>query len=538
MNKSLLKIAFIALAIGNSSVVHAGDSADFSGCDGLKKPKKKDDGMRGVATIQRSYSFVGGTGKSAYKTISSCDRALSNKKLLPKQTLRRAHLLRARAAANLSLNKPEEALVDLNDAKANLADFTDDLFLQRSMGVSLMLLEAMVNTSLGNNEEAVNLAEQAAKLRPYARQVQLASAMIKHSARPIGEKSPAPWDGLLRISPDFADGILLREAEIGNFQAVARVAETVNIKWPEKAPTPYLLLSNNGLGSQWMNSLISTMHIAYAKAAIGESEEAERHIATITEKLESVSSEDKSENQILTAIREKMVNPYLATIEARIALSKGENDKVITIVSDEGLAQNAATLELMNAISQSEINNIAALVETELLTEKLKEDRNAKTSKIAELVLIAPESKRSVVDYEKSRPNILGALIGGAFSLGTSLLGGIDRRDGFRSEQNDDGTMSVEFVGNTTSGPMVQEMTLLRAAELAQGAGRSEFVIVNRNDYARYLISKQYGVEVSRVPTGYKTELKVRFLDEDETDEAMLNSLQLIDDLGPFYYGN
>ncbi|MBT1595340.1 hypothetical protein, partial [Klebsiella pneumoniae] len=36
--------------------------------------------------------------------------------------------------------------------------------------------------------------------------------------------------------------------------------------------------------------------------------------------------------------------------------------------------------------------------------------------------LIAPETPRALVDYEKARPNILGALIGGALSMGTSLL--------------------------------------------------------------------------------------------------------------------
>jgi hypothetical protein len=155
---------------------------------------------------------------------------------------------------------------------------------------------------------------------------------------------------------------------------------------------------------------------------------------------------------------------------------------------------------------------------------------------LASQLLIAPESQRNVIDYQKSRPNILGALVGGALSFGTTLLGGIERTAGFRSAANPDGTTRVEFTGNTTSAPVVQEMTLLRAAELARAAGKWGFVIADRSDYARYMVTSQYGMEISRVPVGYKTELSVRFVDQGGEAGRAFDAVAVIDALGPLYY--
>ena len=79
-------------------------------------------------------------------------------------------------------------------------------------------------------------------------------------------------------------------------------------------------------------------------------------------------------------------------------------------------------------------------------------------------------------------------------------------------------------------------MTLLRAAELAKAAGKSHFVITGRKDYSRYLQSSQYGVMTSRIETGFKTELIVRFVDEGSDAGRALNALTIIDALGPLYY--
>ena len=95
MNAIFARAGLVALALGITVSAHAGVSEDFSECDGLKKPKSSDDGMRGEATFPLPLQW---SRCAQPATLAACDRVLSGK-LLPEQTLRRAHVMRARAAA-------------------------------------------------------------------------------------------------------------------------------------------------------------------------------------------------------------------------------------------------------------------------------------------------------------------------------------------------------------------------------------------------------------------------------------------------------
>ena len=86
------------------------------------------------------------------------------------------------------------------------------------------------------------------------------------------------------------------------------------------------------------------------------------------------------------------------------------------------------------------------------------------------------------------------------------------------------------------SAALVEEMTLLRAAEVMRAAGKTNFVIVERKDYSRRLVSSQYGVETSSVPTGFKTELVIRPIDAAADATGALDAVAIIDALGPLYY--
>jgi hypothetical protein len=200
------------------------------------------------------------------------------------------------------------------------------------------------------------------------------------------------------------------------------------------------------------------------------------------------------------------------------------------------LGKDAATVELVTALKASAPAGDAGLVpDAASFRSDADKQRVESLDRLIDAVLIAPETPRSVVDYSRSRPNIVGALLGGALSMGTSLLGGISRTDGFRSTPNVDGTIKVEFIGNTPSPLLVQEMTLLRAAEVTKEAGKPAFVIENRKDYSRVMQTTQYGAVISSRPAGYKTELTIRPLDT-LSGPRVLNATAVIDGLGPLYY--
>lgn len=526
------KLALVALALSTASAANAGDSEDFAGCDGLRKPKSKDDGMRSEAALTgwHNSALFGAPSSQPERTLASCNRALSNPKLRPTQTLRRAHLLRARAAAQLELGKPALALADLDAAQALVADRANDLFFARSMGASLLLLRANANAGLGNMAEAVALAGQAAELRPYALQVQLAASTIRAAAPHEAPLDLAEAHRLLRLEPRAASQLVLRAHQGGDFASVRRLAETLDWGNDGKAKSAGFIVQVDNV---FLNMVTATLAAAYADAAAGDSAGARRRVEDVRARLAMLAAGAGASASITKVLSEKLADPRIAQVEARLALAKQGVQAALDRVVDARLPADAATVDLFQAI-QAQAGEGQKTPDPASVAAELAKSNASDLGRIAPSLLIAPESARKLIDYKQSRPNILGALIGGALTMGTSLLGGIDRTTGFRSSSNADGTVTVEYVGNTNSGPMVQEMTLLRAAELARESGKAGFAIVERKDYQQFVALMRGGFEESRTPSGYKTELTIRLLDAAEP--AAFDAVAVIDDLGPLYY--
>lgn len=550
MTSKTIRAAICAAALAWAGAAHAGDTEDFSGCDGRMKPKSKEDGMRGAASISAFGRFGGAAGPKA--TIDACNRALANAKLLPTQTLRKAHLLRARAAAFLEQGETASALADLDGADTLFAPLAAEPLQRRSMGASLTLLRAIARAQSGDMAEAARLAEEARALRPYAVQVQLAAAMIGHATRPIGKPSPSPWRELARLEPAAAGLVLPREGEIGNFAGVVAMAKATPIVWPTTTVGPLIFLAQGSAGGDFLGALDASMNLAYAQAATGDLASARETVALVRTRMAALNTPAKpaaatpgaasakaDAPDLVALFSEGLVEPRLRLAEARIALAEGRTADAEAMTIGGKIPVNAAALDLLEALARSKPGASTATVKSsEAIVAEIDKQRGRSLGKLASTLLIAPESPRTLIDYKQSRPNILAALVGGALSMGTSLLGGIQRTEGFRSATNPDGTVKVEYIGGTPSAPMVQEMTLLRAAELAKAAGKPRFAIVDRKDYARFLTMSRYGVEESRTPSGYKTELTVRFVDAGADEAASFDTVALIDALGPLYYEN
>ena len=527
-----------ALAVGLCMAVpaSAGDKQDFEACDGRIHPGKQDDGMRGEPS-RPSYmrSLLRSTN-----SIAACDRALASARLLPTQTVRRAHLLRARAAAHLQAGDTAKAFADLDLAQAAARDRAGDRFYQRSMGASFDLLRAIAHAQAGDTARATSFAQAAMLKRPYSGQVQQLGAEIVHAVG-IGTNGARPdWAMAMRLDPAAAASVLLREAETGNWAGVLALRPGVTLNWPAKSPGSYALYAPSGDGLGLMSALLVSFHTAYAHAATGAPAAAKAEVAEIRSRMEALKTAPtgtaKTAAPNLATVLDSAVATKARQVEARIAVAEGRHGDAIAAMVGASLPKDAATTELLTALKATAPVKEAALVPdaTGFAFDPAKRRTDA-LKRLAGQALFAPETPRAVVDYERSRPNILGALVGGALSMGTSLLGGIDRLDGFRSTKNADGTTRVEFVGNTPSAMLVQEMTLLRAAEVTRTAGKAAFVIVDRKDYSRVTRTTQHGVEISSVPTGYKTEMTIRFLDAVDQPRA-LNALSVIDALGPLYY--
>lgn len=553
MGKAITLIGSVIL-LGLASAAQAGVSDDFAACDGRMKPKGSDDGMRGEAAIKPSWQTYG-VGKGPQGVIAACDRMLAHAALKPSQSVRRAHMLRARAAAKLELGQAAEALADLDAAEAAGAQKAQDVFYQRSMGVSLRLLRALALAQTGDRDAAAQLASAAAAERPYAVQIQLAAAMLRPDAAPgTAPDSAAASTNALRLDPANASALARKAAQAGAFDEVVRLAGQAAAQQPVEqiaaAADPIRALVASTERS--FAAILQHYDLAFALAATGKPELAREALVQARAKAGQMIAPAAAQPPSPAVSTVAAADPVAASpaaappvppppsplgqlfasadrlAEARIALAEGKVAEASRLAQGS-LPMGAATAELIGALAKAE-GKPPPLLPADMLR------KNDRFGALADMLLIAPESQRSVIDYQKSRPNILGALVGGALSFGTTLLGGIDRTAGFRSTANPNGTTKVEYTGNTTSAPVVQEMTLLRAAELARAAGKSGFVITQRSDYSRYMVASQYGMEISRTPVGYKTDLTIRFAGQGDEPLRAFDAVAVIDALGPLYY--
>ncbi|GAB5352179.1 hypothetical protein [Qipengyuania sp. 483] len=545
MKNILAGLGLASLALVLAVPAQAGVSQDFAGCDGLRKPKRSDDGMRGEATLPGGGSifFRRNDAPDPRGTISSCDRAFETGKLLPEQTLRRAHMMRARAAANIRLGEHEAALADLDAADLAAKEYAGEFFYERSMGVSIDLLRAIAMNELGRREEAVSLARTALDRRPYALSVQRVATLLVAGNEESADHDGL-WQGISRIDPDFRSVLPGIAKGTDGLKTLAASAGEPVINLPE-APSLDDLVMKNGRSTiasgRWENPVAEAMQTAYALAAVGETERARAWIdATRAALAPRPPSDDKAKAASLTnafadMARVSVFVPMEKLVEGRIAIGEGRLGDAAAAVKGMGL-RSASVTDEFHAAYAAAAEGLADEIPALAPLQKRAERAPLKLASMADSLLLRPESERKLIDYKKARPDVLSALVGGALSFGTSLLGGIPRTSGFDEVENADGSIKVEYTGDTTSGAVVQEMTLLRAAEIAQARGKSYFFIRSRKDFQRYLSKSQYGIEQSRTLTGYKTEVVIDLADGNRERANAVEALTVIDALGPIYY--
>lgn len=518
----------------------ASTSQMFAGCDGLKKPKGNDSGMRGVATIN-SYSSLRFNDTPA-RTIDYCSRVLDSDKLKPKQNLRRAHVLRARAAAYLETGDIDAALADLDAAEQASAAYAGQFFFDRSMGLSLGLLRAIALSESGAHDAAMQLVADAAAARPYALRAQSAAFMISVAAQAPDEQRTSLLSALALIEPD-SRVIFATNVEDG---AGLAAAAQESLDQPLELPGPFRLnlqafnpqFNVEAAVANWLSSYVPATRIAYGHAISGELEQATTRMDEIRASARPVddsTSQAALQNQLADLLDNSVLVPTQLMIDARLAIGEGRGAEAFTLLADKEWTTSAITSELYAAYAAG---SKASEVPWENLPELMQPSRalNRSLTEIADDLLFYPETERDLIAYKESRPNILAGLVGGALTMGIGLFDGIPRTEGFEQTENADGTVTVTYIGSSNSAAVVQEMTLLRAAELAAGAQATAFQIEDRTDYQQFRIMSQYGMEQSRTPSGYKTELIVRFVDDIDAAPHAIDAVSLIDQLGAIYY--
>jgi hypothetical protein len=452
--------------------------------------------------------------------------------LLPEQTLRRANLLRARAFAYLASGQPDNALADIKAAEAATADLRSDPLFARSMGVSFTLLRAMIWQVKGDGAQANALAQIAAGARPYSISVQSIAAKIIQSA-PSPHAAASPYQALAALMPEARALQFSSEIDLGHFAQAARLYGPLMQAPPRGRPsTPDSFFAE----SQRRLALpLISAKAAYAYAATGQPDAAHAAMAHAQDQAkEAFSTQTTFASAPQVNALTTMIAQWTVLTNARLALAQQRPADALTMLAHQSLPVNAAMLDLMLGLQKAPTGERTHTIDPAKIEAMIKAQQQSRKLNIdsLKLALIPPETSRRLVDYKQSHRSVLNGFVASGYVP-----------DGFRSKLDQTtGLTTVEFNGQSASSPVVEEMTLLHAADLARQQGKSGMVIEARRDYTKVKTVTRRGFDypISSRAAGYKTELDIRFVDRasvssDPGADRVLDVTQVYGALSPVY---
>ena len=519
--------------------------ADFLDCDGDSAPKA----LAPEKAAARGYLGSGERGTSKLVPVlgelglKACDAALADPSLLPGYWLRRATLLRARASDLIELKRYDEALETLAQSDA-AAPVQSAVLFADSVSLGNLVLRGIALGRLGRTAEAAQAFEKAAALRPYSPSL----ARLVRSSQLFVETDRARRLALTgaagRLEPRFFGAQFWLALSQGRFADVDALYGQLSFDIPRR--------HSGWTGSsdvELENSLLDRRGeaagaVAYARTALDRADAMARvadlraEIAEMRAPLpaNAVDGLRKRHAADLAAAdrMEAALQPWLRAIELRakvkgktidvaLPLMKAADIKGMPIISDllrQLAAQDAVGRAQIDAAIR-DFDHIFAKASDEILTPDFKD--------IVRL-LPRPEflSTRPVIKAERS-------------TFGVIMFG--EDNNGYKVQADQEsGIVDLRFGSEIATGPMVEEATLLVAANYARGHGADGLVLTSTQLVSRTTHVTSYYVGSYDVNAGYELRLTMRLVDSKHLPADLVGNEwrvigveDLISKLGPVY---
>lgn len=579
-------IAAVCLAL--TACVSMPPPSNYLMCDGIAKPQSAASQLGKIMLAssliiptQLPESSSAGKRKFGAEGVTACNAAL-NEDLVQDNSLRYLNLIRARAIHHLENRNPTMALADLALIDDRIGEDVDDNGYSRSFGLAVDLVRGITLIQSGDRPGGMATLRSAAVRRPYALSLQTFLVDFINNADGTDiEIARATLEDLVLLSP----GHRVLRASIYDAKSIdpqmvaqdwdylANVAigkGSLLVGTPKKAPQP--IKQGLGAGITYLDlSVISRAALAQGHA--GNIERA-RYWLNVAEQHASAISDLEAE---VSKARELNVEPKKAsTNKYKVARSRFKktnkeieratglirqhnkgiaNQKVITPFAEAWVAladgDSIAAAEILAPLSKApRTNAVYDLIER--IQEDVPKDQRSNIvamdiPKMRQLWLTSTLSglETGNVSRHASRPDFMMARMGMSAGGYSRLYGLVPltemttRRNGFsgqavffkptgfKDKTSKQGTRTIEFMGDNSSRAQVEEMTILRAAVLAQEEGKDGLIILAFNNYNRMVTQTINGTPVG-LPTlaGYKTELEAMFVDRkraarDYPDHAM-----------------
>lgn len=462
--------------------------------------------------------------------IDNCTQALASS-ALHYNWLRKSSLLRARAAYHLLNDKPTDALQDIKQARALFDDRQIDKGLQNGFLVGLDMIEGLILMRTGDKDRADQLIRRAADKYPYSSTLQLitvahlsAKYVLSDEGRTylqrVGSLSPRlleknaellQWQG---SDPQMVFDYRKQLISLGvtNYTFVKDMLRNLDKQRESQAND-----SADDKNESFPNiDSASAGPIVYVKAAVAAArlnkfDEAKQWL----EQSKALNQFIKKGSKMKPYWSYLMTDPnkYL-TIDLYIEHSEkliqafnhyynSDTEAFREFLGDnKSLPNNGATMDLVRMSakklgqSQSTAGNIYHRTNT----------LNKQRTPVATETVIAGLYNITPVYVDSGSNN--------RFAKSIYLL----NSNGFKEKRLGDNRMKVEYLGGQSSKAAVEEMSMLRAAIVAQKTGRKYLTVEKRNDYDRYLTSS--GASYKSSNAGFKSEMTVRLLTSNQLNDA------------------
>jgi hypothetical protein len=505
------------ISAGLASPAYAA-KADFISCDGLRAPKSKGDGMEQASSD--TYGFRSSISPNWVSQISACNRALADPMLLPTHNLRKVNLLRARALGYFGSGEHDKALAEIDAAEMVGATFASDALYPRSMAVSLTLIRAAIWSAKGDTAKASTFARAAADVRPYSNRVQSVVTSILRFNNADASGGSSPYARLLPLSPDTVFGQFGYLISNGNFGSAIKQFPRLKMEFPKIQAGTFFSNRFSPAEEKLVQSLISSLDGAYAFATTGDIARAKAILADTRAKFGEALQPVVQPGGVspppsrLEDGLKKYLDQRAMLIDGRIAIAENRSTDALKALVGQAVPVDSVGVNLLTALRTALPEAQRALApDPEALKTKLIEQRKQDLISVEALqrALPEPETSNRITDYKKSSKPLLSRLL---------LVGAGGARgyqpDGFRSKLDSaTGVTTVEYIGAQASATVVEELTLLHAADLARKQSKAGFLIVARRDFTRTITTTQgfSSIPISSRPAGFKTEMDVQFVD-------------------------
>ena len=527
-------VAVLSLCLASPAMADS-----FMDCDGFGPPSPRGDGVTAVAKGSLFGSQGGGGDMGLTRPrlgldgVEACSRALSDPRLLAKHDLQRVNLLKARALHKVLANDNPGALQDLAAAQAAASRPTDPYFV-RSLGFDMELIRVLALRESGDAAGARELAAGLWKTRGWSRTAVAASDIA------LGEAG----DPKLRLemairaaqlSPRSIDRVFMQAFWEGRWADAIAVYPLLVAPYDPSIDFRYdgdrvrMGAINDSTAAEF--NADRAMRQAYALAALGRGDKGLALIDAAGKRFDEATlprlgdpALDYRSKALFSEVRKDIIQflpIFRDLVEARRDVSKGRPELAVGLLHRGRVIPGAIGADLLSAarpLLTPEKTGAIRLVDGALKDKELQPGPLPARDRLDLFdMLPEPETLERAMD-----PG----------SAGTPESG----------QSRSDGRYFVEIKAPRASAAAVEEMTMLKAAEITRAAGKPAFLVLERSDLRRVYVAGSARASSAGQHGGHETWMFILPVDLADMPAAYLTSAwraidaqAVIADLGPLY---